>query len=221
MAQQDARHGIYAQLHDAFKGLPRPLVVGINGAYTSGKTVFTDGLRQYLHEQGVKTQVVHYDDFHHPFSAIAWTEDTEVDAFYNHAFDPQKLERELLRPLKACGRIKKDVVCVDLNTNQFANTIHFDIDESTVVLLEGMLLFRPPLLGYLDRTVYLDISADEMLRRARLRDVPRFGEGILEKFVTRYIPVQQRYMAECDPMAVSDCVIDNNDPQAPRIVRWR
>lgn len=57
-----------------------------------------------------------------------------------------------------------------------------------------------------------------MLTRARLRDVPRFGEGILEKFVTRYIPVQERYLAEYRPEKLSNMVIDNNDHQAPGVV---
>ena len=215
---RDACNTVYAQLYQQVRSLKRPLVVGINGAYTSGKTMFTFGLRQYLRDQDVKTQVIHYDDFHHPFSAIAWTDDTEVDAFYNHAFDPAKLETEILKPLMEHGRINKDVVCVDLGTGQFTHTIHLDIDENTIVLLEGVLLFRPPLMKYLDYKVYLDISFDEMLVRAKQRDVPKFGEGILEKFVIRYIPVQQRYMAECDPMVASDMVIDNNDHQAPGIV---
>lgn len=216
---RDAQDIIYSHICEAIKPLSRPLVVGINGAYTSGKTMFTLGLDQYLRKQGIKTQAIHYDDFHHPFSTITWTDDTEVDVFYSKAFDPKKLESEILRPLKQHGHIHKDVVCVNLNTNQFTNTIHFDIDENTVVLLEGVLLFRPPLIDYLDFKVYLDISSGEMLTRARQRDVPRFGEGILEKFVTRYIPVQQRYMAECDPAGISDIVIDNNDHQAPRIQR--
>lgn len=212
---RDARNTVYAQLYEEIRSLKRPLVVGINGAYTSGKTTFTLGLQQYLRGQGAKTQVIHYDDFHHPFSAIAWTDDTEVEVFYNKAFDPAKLEREILGPLKEHAHINKDVVCVDLGTSQFTNTIHVDIDETTIVLLEGVLLFRPPLMEYIDFKVYLDISFEEMLKRAKLRDVPKFGEGILEKFVTRYIPVQQRYMAECGPVAAGDIVIDNNDHQAP------
>lgn len=101
--QQDARRGIYARLFDEIRERKRPLVVGVNGAYTSGKTVFTLGLQEYLHEQGVKTQVIHYDDFHHPFSTITWTEETEIEVYYNHAFNPDKLVAEVLQPLKEQG----------------------------------------------------------------------------------------------------------------------
>lgn len=216
---QDVREALFAQLHQAFIGRSRPLIVGISGAYTSGKTVFTDGFDGYLKKQGERTQVIHYDDFHHPFDTIDWTDDNEVDVFYDHAFDPAKLEAEILLPLKARGTLEKDVACVDLGTGLFTNNIHIDIGADTIVLLEGVLLFRPPVDQYLDFRLYLDIATDEMLRRARLRDVPRFGEGILDKFITRYIPVQQRYMAEHRPQMCSDALIDNNDPRAPRLIR--
>lgn len=210
---QDRWNLIFTHLFESVKRLKRPLLVGINGAYTSGKTVFSSGLQQFLTEKDIKTQIIHYDDFHHPFPSITWTEGNEVDAFYNHAFNPEKLVAEVLKPLSAQGHFNKDVLCVDLNTSQFTNNIHFDIDENTIVLLEGVLLFRPPLLDY------LDISPDEILRRGLQRDVPRFGEGIMEKFVTRYIPVQAQYLAEYDPLKFSDMVIDNNDYENPKLVK--
>ena len=187
-----------------------PLIVGINGTYASGKTTFADGLRHDLERMGVKVQVVHYDDFHNPFASIQWTEETEIDAFYHRAFDSEKLVREVLLPLRERGCLHEDIACVDLGAGTYTNVTHFDIDEDTVVLLEGVLLFREPLIAHLDHKIYLDISFDEMLRRGRLRDVPQFGEWILEKYRTRYIPVQQRYVAEHDPMGVADVVIDQN-----------
>lgn len=208
---------VYEQIYHDVSGRKRPLIIGINGAYTSGKTVFTSGFADYLRERGEKVQVIHYDDFHNPFSAITWTDDTEIDVFYNHAFDPEKLERQLLRPLREQGRFRDEILCVDLGTSTFSNLLPFDIDDQTIVLLEGVLLYRPPLLPYIDYKVFLDITSEEMLHRAKQRDVPRFGEAILEKFVTRYIPVQQRYLAEWSPEQISDIVVDNSDYLSPEI----
>lgn len=215
---RDRQEAIYSHIYGQVKNLSRPLVIGINGAYTSGKTVFTEGFAQYLTKQGVKTQTIHYDDFHHPFSSIHWTDDTEIDVFFDSAFDAEKLEATLLRPLKTYGFVDKDVLCVNLGTNQLTNLIHFSIDDTTIVLLEGVLLFRPPLLEYLDYRIFLDVSFDEILRRGRRRDAPKFGEGIMEKYVTRYIPVHKKYLSECEPQKCSDMVVDNNDYGAPSIV---
>lgn len=210
---------VFSQIQNSIAGLERPLLVGINGAYTSGKTVFAGNLQARLQAEGIKTQLIHYDDFHNPFPTIHWKDASdELEAFYNRAFTPNKLIADVLAPLKAHGCVDKYVECIDLGTGEFTNTIHFDIDRETVVLLEGVLLFRPPLLDYLDYKIYLDISDDEILRRARERDVPRFGEAIYDKFITRYIPVQHRYVAECRPKEVSDIVVDNNDYGNPRIM---
>lgn len=198
--------------------MKRPLVVGLNGAYTSGKTMLADGLEAFLQANDIRTQMLHYDDFHRPFSAIEWTADTEVEAFYHRAFDPYKLVREVLWPFKERGELKRELACIDLGTGQYTNLVRLNMDQSTVVLLEGVLLFRPPLLDFLDYKIFLDVSREEILRRARLRDVPRFGEAIYEKFLTRYLPVQQRYVEEHAPAEQADLVIDNNDYENPVMI---
>ena len=209
---------LYSRILKDIKNMKKPLVIGINGAYTSGKTVFAEGFQQYLNGLGIKTQLIHYDDFHNPFNTIHFTDETEIDTFYNHAFNSKKLIDEILDPLKSQGFLDKKIACVNLGTGEYTNNIHFKIDENTVVLLEGVLILRPPVIDYLDYKIYLDISSDEILRRGEMRDVPKFGAHILEKFVTRYIPVQEKYMAEHNPKKAADIVIDNNDYGAPKIL---
>lgn len=159
---------IYFRVLQDIDQMKRPLVIGVNGAYTSGKTEFTKGLQIFLRAKGTRTQLLHYDDFHHPFSSIKWTQDTETDAFYHRAFDPDKLVREVLRPFRERGELREELACVNLGTGEFTNRVRLDMDRSTVVLLEGVLLFRPPLLEFLDYKIYLDVSREEILRRARL-----------------------------------------------------
>lgn len=198
----------------------RPMVIGISGAYTSGKTIFADKLARYFAGKGQKAQVIHYDDFHRPLSAIKWTDEknSEIDAFYSEAFDPQKLVAEILKPLKSDGCINKTVACIDWGTGQHSNMVDFNIDADSIVLLEGVLLFRAPLLGYLNYKVFLDITAEEMLRRGRARDVPQFGEGILEKYRQRYIPVHEKYLKQDRPKEMADIVIDNNAYDTPTVL---
>ena len=54
-----------------------------------------------------------------------------------------------------------------------------------------MLLFRPPLDKLFDYKIFLDISFQEVLRRAAKRDVPKYGDAILDRYKQRYIPAQQ------------------------------
>ena len=79
------------------------------------------------------------------------------------------------------------------------------------MLLEGVLLLRPPVADYLDYKVFLDVSVNEIRWRGRLRDAPRFGAGIMEKYETRYIPVYEKHLREDEPKKKADLVVDNND----------
>jgi uridine kinase len=44
-------------------------------------------------------------------------------------------------------------------------------------------------------------------------------ERVTERYRKRYLPGQRLYRAQVDPEAIADIVIDNEDPQAPRLVR--
>ena len=211
---------IYAQLEQDIASMQKPRIVGIGGAYTSGKTVFCENLANHLTQKGYPVQAVHYDDFHHPLPTITWTQDagSEVEAFYD-AFNMQKLIDELLLPLKRDGSVKRDIACLNWDAGAYTTTLHFDIGPDTVALLEGVLIFRPPLASYIGYRVFLDISFEEMLRRGRLRDVPQFGEEILEKYKTRYIPVFKKHLEQDEPRENAHALIGNNDYAHPILLR--
>lgn len=86
-------------------------------------------------------------------------------------------------------------------------------------MLEGVLLFLPPLLHYLDYKIFLDIPPAEMLRQGEIRDIPQFGNAILDKYKTRYIPVHQRYLAEDCPTELADLLIGNKNYDHPVLHR--
>ena len=87
------------------------------------------------------------------------------------------------------------------------------------MLIEGVLLFRPALMEYFDAKIYLDIPFEEVLRRAAERDVPQYGDAILDKYVRKYIPVQRKYIEEWKPQENADILICNEDYRRPVIVK--
>ena len=192
-------------------------IIGINGVDTSGKTVFTNQYSRFLDNIGIKNTVLHIDDFHNP-SAIRYQGDNEIEAYYNHAFNYHQVIEEILKPLQEVGYLDKQVLCLNLDTDQYENVIHYKIDSDTILLIEGVLLFREPLLSYLEGKVFLHISFDEVLHRAKLRDVPKYGEGFLQKYCNKYIPIQKRYLSEEAPVQKSDFVINNEDYRNPKIL---
>ncbi len=192
-------------------------IIGISGIDTSGKTRFSQSYARYLDHLGYKTAIIHLDDFHNPL-IVRRSGDNEIDAYYEHAFNYAQLIREVLEPLKRQGNIDKDILCLNVDTDRYENTVHYEINSETVVLLEGVLLFRPPVLTYLEGKVFLEIDFTEMLKRARLRDVPKYGEAFMKKYTDKYIPVQKRYLDEYKPRFTCDLVVDNNDYLHPMII---
>ncbi|MFZ5354679.1 MAG: hypothetical protein ACOZCL_18405 [Bacillota bacterium] len=189
-------------------------LIGINGVDTSGKTQFAMGLEQHLKSVGYKTLLIHMDDFHNP-SRIRRMGDNPIDSYINNAFNLQLLEKELLEPFRLKGRLDRKLTLLDLDKDTYTLEKEFTADEDTIVILEGVLLYREPIDKYFDIRVFLDISFDEVLRRAEIRDVPRYGIEFLDRYRTRYIPIQQRYLDECKPLERCQFVIDNTDYHKP------
>lgn len=193
-------------------------IIGINGVDTSGKTTFTNYFSKYLSHVGIKNTVVHIDDFHNP-SSIRSQGDNPIDAYYNNAFNYNQLINELLEPLKTYQSINKTICCLNLDTDKYENYINYNIDSDTVVLIEGVLLFRSPLNDYLDDKIFINIDFDEVLNRALIRDVPKYGLQFLDKYKNKYIPIQKKYIAEWEPFKNSSIVIDNNNYNRPVLTK--
>ncbi len=193
-------------------------ILGINGVDTSGKTLFTHNFSRYLDSIGIHNTILHIDDFHNP-SEIRYRGENEIDAYYKNAFNYNQIINDILKPLLSDGYIDKNIPCLNLDTDQYDKHIHFNIRSDTILLIEGVLLFREPLSEYLEGKIFLHINFDEVINRARMRDVPKYGIAFLQKYKDKYIPIQKMYLSEHAPEQKSDIVIDNNDYLNPVIMR--
>lgn len=194
-----------------------PKVIGINGVDTSGKTEFTIFLSQYLRARHFDVTVIHLDDFHH-HSSIRKQGENEIEAYIKHAFNLELLSREILRPVHQWQTVSVSLDLLDLETDEFTNSQHYDIAENALILLEGTLLYRPPIDQYIDVRIFLQIPFDEVLKRAEIRDIPRYDASFLEKYRQKYIPIQQWYLDTYTPVEQSDIVIDNTEYRHPKII---
>lgn len=212
----------YVMLADIFAAIEEKIrsksarLIGVNGIDTSGKTIFASEFVAYLSARGYKAALVGLDDFHNPSSIRNQGRDP-IQSYFDNAFNLELLERELLEPISRAQAIDTQLTLLDVETDEFTNRRRYSIDPDTIVILEGVLLFRAPLERYFDLRVFLDVPFDEVLMRANQRDVPRFGPGFLERYRTRYIPLQKRYLAEHTPRERSDIVVDNTDFTRPII----
>jgi phosphoglycolate phosphatase len=198
--------------------LPRTRIVGINGVDTAGKTRFAHDFAAFLRAQGLDVALIHGDDFHNP-RAIRRQGTDPVRGYIDHAFNLSLLERELLAPARRGGVFDKTLALIDLDADTPTAIRRYTIHRDTIVLVEGVLLYRPPIDIYFDLRIFLHISFDEVLRRAIARDIPHYGDDYLERYRFRYIPAQQWYLDTYQPHTRSDFVIDNTDYVNPHIIR--
>jgi uridine kinase len=105
---------------------------------------------------------------------------------------------------------------LDWRTDKYEIERNFSFNQKTVVIFEGVFLFRKELSPYIDYKIFIEISFEESKRRALLRD-PHISEVDLRKYDEKYLPAQSRYLREYPPSDVADLIIDNSNWEYPVI----
>ena len=190
----------------------RALIVGINGVDTSGKTDFAIKLEEELSKRGHEILIVQAKDFYNPKS-YRYSSVDEVENYYNRTISFRRLIHEVLEPIKSEGAMNREVLLLDVETDQYSIVKRYVADQSTIVLVEGRFLFRKKLNDYFDYKIFLNISFDEMIKRAETIDMPRIGnrKDVMERFEKKCVLAQKYYIDQCDPVGRADFVIDATD----------
>lgn len=191
-------------------------IVGINGVDTSGKTTFTRKLKKELENKGFHVETISIDDFHNE-SEIRYKNPDPIQGYIDDGFDLENLEN-FLREIKQDNIEKKKMIHLNLDNDTFSNEKIYTFKDNTVILLEGVLLYREPINKYFDFKIFLEIPFEEVLKRAEKRDVPKFGIEFLDKYRNKYIPVQKKYLREYKVKETCDLIIDNTDFDNPIII---
>jgi uridine kinase len=199
------------------KKLDRALVVGIAGIDASGKTIFTDLLGKFLSSKGYAAQIVNLDDFHNP-KHVRNSGSNQSENYFTKGFDIETLVTKLLKPVHEQGEAVIHLTLLDLMTDRYSVKKQFSINRDTVVLLEGVFLFRKELSPFIDLKIFLAVPFEESKRRAGTRDIPKFGPEIMTRYDEKYFPAQRRYLNDYPPETTADIVIDNTNWEYPEIV---
>jgi HAD superfamily hydrolase (TIGR01549 family) len=190
----------------------RPFVVGISGIDGAGKTSFAENLEKFLIDRGLKTQSIHVDDFHNP-RKIRYAGKDQADNYFNRSFNIDLIATELLKPLHRRRAFSTRITVLDYVNERYDIEKEFRFDADTIVIFEGVFLFRRELAPYIDYKIHLDISFEESKRRAKHRD----PEAVLKKYDEKYLPAQAKYLKEYPPEGTADMVIDSSDWQRPQL----
>jgi uridine kinase len=87
----------------------------------------------------------------------------------------------------------------------------------SVLIVDGLFLHRDEIGNVWDLSVFLEVPFDVTAKRMAHRDGTNPDPG--HPGMRRYVEAQRIYFASCSPQQRADILIDNEDFEAPRIVR--
>jgi phosphoglycolate phosphatase-like HAD superfamily hydrolase/uridine kinase len=189
-----------------------PFVVGVSGIDGAGKSSFAESLERYLVAHNGETQAIHLDDFHNP-KAIRYAGADQADNYYNRSFNFALIAEKLLKPLRKKKAFSARMTLLDWRTDKYDAERIYAFNRNTIIIFEGVFLFRKELAPYIEYGVFLEIPFEESKRRAFIRDA---GADI-KKYDEKYLPAQARYLKEYPPEKTADMVIDNSNWEYPRL----
>ena len=193
----------------------KTIIIGIAGGTGSGKSTFTNKLKDTFHED---VAVLYHDNYYRDQSDIPLEERKKTN--YDH---PDAMETELLvehlHQLKEVKAIECPVYDYTMHTR--SNQV-MKVEPKRVILLEGILVLADERLrDLMDVKVYVEADADERILRRVIRDVKERGrdiEGVVEQYLTTVKPMHYLYVEPTRTTA--DIVINSGmNPVAFELVR--
>ena len=179
-------------------------IIGIAGGTGSGKSTFTNRLKQYF---GDNVTVIYHDNYYKPHDDLPFSERQDMN--YDH---PDALETGLLvRHLEALKQ-GKSIRCPVYDFTQHTRSDRtILIQPSRVILVEGILILQDERLRELfDIKIFVEADADERILRRVVRDMKERGrelENIIEQYIMTVKPMHYLYVAPTKNVA--DLIINS------------
>lgn len=174
------------------------IIIGIAGGSGSGKSTFTNRIRDMYGDQ---VTVIYHDNYYRRNDHLSLEERKKIN--YDH---PDSLETDMLvehlKQLKAGQSVEAPV---------YDYSVHNRKDETVtlvpkrIILVEGIMVLQDASLNdLLDIKIFVDADADERILRRILRDVKERGrdiEGIIDQYLTSVKPMHYIYVEPTKYMA--------------------
>ena len=181
--------------YEQHRSINRPFAVGINGIDCSGKTTFAKAMSKYFSYYKIVNNHLDIDNFNNPAIEIE-----TYKAFVSGSWGEEDLNKYYK---------------LIINYSDAIRSVLESKNKYSIVILEGIFIYKPQLVDLFDLKIYLDIKISlgrkRFAKRRRLeRDKRPFD--IYDKI---WILSHNKYDSEVHPKQISDLVIDYNDESKP------
>ena len=181
--------------YEQHRSINRPFVVGINGIDCSGKTTFAKAMSKYFSYYKIVNNHLDIDTFNNP--AI---ESETYKAFVSGSWDEEDLNKyyELI-----------------INFSDATRAVSESKKKYSLVILDGIFIYKPQLVDIFDLKIYLDIDISLGRKRfAKRRSIKR-DKRPFDIYDEIWMLSHLRYESEVHPKRISDLVIDYNAESQP------
>jgi uridine kinase len=160
------------------------VLIGIDGCGASGKSTFSAELSASLKSAAV----ISMDDFYKPSQERIRCTDPKPIGWQ---FGWQRLEKEVLTPLKTQGEVKYQRYNWNTDCLEEWRTIR----AFSFIIIEGIYALRSELAEYYDLRLWIECPREERLKRGLERD----GEQARSQWEEDWMKEEDRYVASCNP----------------------
>ncbi len=216
---------IYDKILEGIRNIRKetPCIVAIDGVDGAGKSYFAQKLSDEVRKKTNREVVcVSVDGFHFPEKIRYRKGRDSPEGFYRDSYDYDRLEKELLLPFFQ-GKGNYRIAFFDVDKNENVDSKSIEINNNSILIMEGIFLFRPRLINYWDFKIFLDINFQTALERNIIRAGASENEirkkEITERYLKRYRGGQEIYLSEVKPKSQADLIIDNNDFNNPIMLK--
>lgn len=188
----------------------RSLLVGLSGIDGSGKGYVAAQLEGRLALHGAAPAILNVDGWLN-LPERRFSRSAPAEHFYENAIRFDEFFTQLALPL----RDRRSVHLIADFTEETASTYRkhtYDFKDVSVILVEGIFLFKPQYRSLFDLSVWIDCSFSTALARA----INRAQEGLsaaetIAAYETIYFPAQKIHLAHDKPLENADLIFENDN----------
>lgn len=187
----------------------RSLLVGISGIDGSGKGFLASQLEAHLALHAVTAAILNVDGWLNlPEKRLDRT--APAENFYENAIRFDDFFAQLVMPLKDRGSVHLVADFTEETASSYRKHT-YEFKDVSVVLVEGIFLFKPQYRKHFDLTIWIECSFATALVRA----IARAQEGLspantIAAYETFYFPAQRIHLAQDKPRENADLIFEND-----------
>ena len=187
----------------------RSLLVGVSGIDGCGKGYLATQFRAHLALLGVIPAILNVDGWLN-LPQKRFAQSAPAVNFYENAIRFEQFFTQLVLPLRERRSIHVVADVVEETASEYRKHA-YDYDDVSVVLVEGIFLFKPQYRKYFDLAIWIDCSFPTALARA----IDRGQEGLspantIAAYDTIYFPAQRIHLAQDKPRENADLIFEND-----------